>query len=242
MQRCPVLPPLAQFLLSEFGWRTAYVALGVLTFVVTLPAALVATRNAAGSVRRFAAPLRIGPMLFTRAYVLMALIFVLPQLTTLDSAPLANTLCELLAASIRPALASSAADSIAATIRQRATAEIDARLRDPALSVEQIHRAVGVSRSRLYEALEPFGGVSAVIQERRLRASRIALQQPANIGEVARTLGFTSSSHFSAAFRRRFGCRPRDVMLSGAGVAPLNALADTEGETPWVDWIRTLWD
>lgn len=73
-----VLPPLAQFLLSEFGWREAYVALGALTLLVTLPAALVATRNASGPVRRgAAAALPIGPMLRTRAYFLMAATFVL---------------------------------------------------------------------------------------------------------------------------------------------------------------------
>ena len=73
-----VLPPRAQFLLSEFGWREAYVALGALTLAVTLPAALVATRNASGPVRRDAvAALSIAPMLRTRAYVLMAVTFVL---------------------------------------------------------------------------------------------------------------------------------------------------------------------
>jgi len=73
-----VLPPLAQFLLSEFGWRKAYVALGVLTLVVTLPAALIATRNASGPVRQDAvAALSIAPMLRTGAYALMAIAFVL---------------------------------------------------------------------------------------------------------------------------------------------------------------------
>lgn len=73
-----LLPPLAQFLLAEFGWREAYVALGALTLAVTLPAALVATRNAPGPVaRRMGAPLAIGAMLRTRAYRLMALAFVL---------------------------------------------------------------------------------------------------------------------------------------------------------------------
>ena len=72
------LPPLAQFLLGEFGWRSAYVALGVLTLVVTFPAALLATRNTPGPVRRRAGPaLPIAPMLRTRASGLMAIAFVL---------------------------------------------------------------------------------------------------------------------------------------------------------------------
>lgn len=78
-----VLPPLAQFLLSEFGWRTAYVALGVLTFVVTLPGVLLATRNVPGPVRRrSAAVLQIGAMLRTRAYILMSVAFVLLGVVT----------------------------------------------------------------------------------------------------------------------------------------------------------------
>ncbi len=73
-----VLPPLAQFLLADFSWRTAYVVLGALTLLVTLPAALVATRDAAGPLPRFTgAVLPIVPMLFTRAYLLMAVVFTL---------------------------------------------------------------------------------------------------------------------------------------------------------------------
>ena len=84
-----VLPPLAQFLLGDFGWRTAYVALGGLTFVVTLPAALLATRNVPGPVsRRAGSALLIGAMLRTRAYVLMAVAFVL--LGTVSVGVLAN--------------------------------------------------------------------------------------------------------------------------------------------------------
>lgn len=72
-----VLPPLAQFLLSEFGWRTAYVVLGALTFVVTMPAALLATRNASGPVRsRAKEALSITPMLRSRAFILMGINFV----------------------------------------------------------------------------------------------------------------------------------------------------------------------
>lgn len=78
-----ILPPLAQFLLSTFGWRTAYVALGVLTFVVTLPGALAATRNVPGPVQRnTGAPLQIGAMLSSRPFVLMSITFVLLGVVT----------------------------------------------------------------------------------------------------------------------------------------------------------------
>jgi len=103
-----VLPPLAQFLLSKFGWREAYVALGVLTFVVTLPAALVATRNASGPVRRgAAAELSIAPMLRTRAYTLMAVTFVLLGLVSVGV--LANFVPMMVDHGFTPAVAASIA-------------------------------------------------------------------------------------------------------------------------------------
>lgn len=73
------LPPLATMLVTSFGWREAYAALGLLTLVVTFPAALVATRGLAGPARRpgAAASLPIGPLLTTRAYVLVCVAFTL---------------------------------------------------------------------------------------------------------------------------------------------------------------------
>lgn len=74
-----VLPPLATRLVADFGWREAYAALGLLTLVVTLPAALVATRGVAGPPRSPGAGARvwIGPLLATRAYVLVCVAFTL---------------------------------------------------------------------------------------------------------------------------------------------------------------------
>ncbi len=84
-----VLPPLADFLVREVGWRGAYLALGGLTFVITLPAALLATRNVTRPVRnRAGSTPSIGAMLGTRAYLLMAGVFVL--LGTVSVGVLAN--------------------------------------------------------------------------------------------------------------------------------------------------------
>lgn len=103
-----VLPPLAQFLLSEFSWRTAYVALGVLTLVVTLPGVLLATRNVPGPVRRSnAAPLQIGAMLRTRAYILMSVAFVLLGVVTVGV--LANFVPMMVDHGFTPAAAASIA-------------------------------------------------------------------------------------------------------------------------------------
>lgn len=72
------LPPLAQFLVARLGWREAFAVLGALTLVVTLPAALVATRGARGPALRAAAPrMPVLPFIKTRAFVVMCLIFLL---------------------------------------------------------------------------------------------------------------------------------------------------------------------
>ena len=85
-----VLPPLAQALVSGLGWREAYATLGALTLVVTLPAALVATRGVGRAAPRAAgveqAP--VLPMVLTRTFVVMSTIFLL--LGTLSIGALAN--------------------------------------------------------------------------------------------------------------------------------------------------------
>jgi len=103
-----ILPPLAQFLLSEFSWRTAYVVLGVLTLVVTLPGVLVASRKVPGPVRRrTGAPLQIGAMLRTRAYILMSVAFVLLGVVTVGV--LANFVPMMVDHGFTPAAAASIA-------------------------------------------------------------------------------------------------------------------------------------
>ncbi len=74
-----VLPPLAQFLALDLGWRSAYAALGGLTFLFTLPAALVATQGIKAPVpgRSAKAVTSIAPLVTTRAFVLMCIIFLL---------------------------------------------------------------------------------------------------------------------------------------------------------------------
>ena len=73
-----LLPSLAQAFVGHFGWRFAYAAIGIITLVVTIPAALIATRNA-----RLPLPNRIRervalmPLIWTRAFLLMSGIIML---------------------------------------------------------------------------------------------------------------------------------------------------------------------
>ncbi len=72
------LPSLAQWFVGHYGWRTAYAALGLITLVVTIPAALIATRNA-----RLPLPMRmrervaIFPLIWTRSFLVMSAVLML---------------------------------------------------------------------------------------------------------------------------------------------------------------------
>lgn len=74
-----ILPVLAQLLVDQVGWRGAYAALGAITFLITIPMALVATRDIKRPVRRAAAQddQPLATMLRTRAFVIMCVAFFL---------------------------------------------------------------------------------------------------------------------------------------------------------------------
>ena len=77
---------------------------------------------------------------------------------------------------------------------------------------------MGLSRSALFRAFEPLGGVSAYLWSRRLSAVRLALRDATDarpIAELGYAHGFTSSAHLSRAFRREFGQSPREWRRSG---------------------------
>ena len=121
---------------------------------------------------------------------------------------------------------------------ERIRAFIDAHLTDPELSPVSICRELGVTRSTLYRAFSPIGGVITYIQCRRLEAARDSIAGSgtnASIAEVADTYQFSSPAHFSTIFRRQFGVTPRDARDVAVPANP-GALFDT-----WLDVLsRTL--
>ncbi len=67
-----ILPALSQHLISSLGWRSAYLTLGGLAIFIGVPASLLATRNAAGSVARTTATVpavSLLPYVRTRAFL-----------------------------------------------------------------------------------------------------------------------------------------------------------------------------
>jgi len=106
-----------------------------------------------------------------------------------------------------PAPASSPATLVAAK------RYIERRLSDPALSPDEVARAVFVSRRALYGLFEQEGlGVAEWIRHRRLERCRRDLRDPAlselTIARIAAEHGFRNAEHFSRAFRAAYGCSP----------------------------------
>ncbi|WP_186073860.1 helix-turn-helix domain-containing protein [Burkholderia gladioli] len=102
---------------------------------------------------------------------------------------------------------------LAPMLRTQAMAFIERNLPDPDLDAEMICRAVGISRTALYELFVSSGGVARHVRARRLDESMRRLRASATgpkerIAEIAYGLGFASESSFSRSFRDRFGCAP----------------------------------
>jgi AraC-like DNA-binding protein len=99
-----------------------------------------------------------------------------------------------------------------------------ARLRDPGLTVAAIAAHLHTSVSTLHRAFagEP-QSIAEWIWAERLDAVRADLCDPAlrhrTIGDLAFSWGFTDASHFSRAFRARFGRTAREVRHAAGATA-----------------------
>jgi AraC-like DNA-binding protein len=96
---------------------------------------------------------------------------------------------------------------------ERAAAFIAAALADPDLTPSQVASAQHISRRSLDAIFAQHGWtITRWIWEQRLSAASAALRAPAHahrsLLDIAIAHGFTSSSHFSRAFRARFGLTP----------------------------------
>ncbi|MBB4000688.1 AraC family transcriptional regulator [Aureimonas pseudogalii] len=103
-------------------------------------------------------------------------------------------------------------------IRRRVERHIQQNLAATDLSPKSISEKLGITRSTLYRAFSPIGGIAAVISEHRLDTARAILFHPEDhrsISEIANLLGYRSTATFSKAFNRRFGCYPRVARATG---------------------------
>ncbi|MDD4796849.1 MAG: AraC family transcriptional regulator [Eubacteriales bacterium] len=81
-----------------------------------------------------------------------------------------------------------------------------------AITVEDIARQVGLSRSQLFRVFKAKYGHSvkeALVGYRLDTARRMLQGSPYTVTQICYSCGFTDLNHFSKMFRRRYGCSPR---------------------------------
>lgn len=84
---------------------------------------------------------------------------------------------------------------------------------DPNLSPDQLSRALGVSRTKLYKDLNGIDGqsLSDYVRNYRLeKAAQLLLTSGMNVQEVMNEVGFVNSSHFTKVFKLKFGMTPTE--------------------------------
>jgi len=134
-----------------------------------------------------------------------------PTLTDEEGARLGETFLDLLVLALSagcpgkvPAIRLSAASPAA---RQ----SIEQRLGSPALTIANLCRELGISRTTLHRLFEADGGVQAYIRRRRLDSVRLALADPAGVEPIcalAERFAFSDAPHLSRLFRARYGLTP----------------------------------
>lgn len=120
---------------------------------------------------------------------------------------------------IQPTRAAQAETEIVTRVRQA----IEARLGDENLTVEDVAAALGMSRSTLHRRLRDAADQTPTALLRSIRLTHAAALLRAasgTVGEVAYAVGFKSVSHFSHAFRARYGVSPSAYGERQADAAP----------------------
>ncbi|KQV66409.1 helix-turn-helix domain-containing protein [Rhizobium sp. Root1220] len=150
----------------------------------------------------------------------------LPMLTQSDLPGLAAATRAMILACVSPCAdhIEAAEGPIANVLLERARQLVRSRLLDPKLGSELVRRELGISRTRLYNLFEPFGGVMHYIQHRRLLSAYAALTDPNDrrlIFQIAEECGFSDGAEFSRAFKRAFGDSPSEVRHRGGGGIPI---------------------
>ena len=135
----------------------------------------------------------------------------LPNLAQSQTRVVARALRDLLVACLAAGAEPCWATQDESGVLHRARHYIDSNLAS-ALTVAEVARAMGVSRSRLYRIFSEAGGVERFIMRRRLHRARAMLAHGIGprpgIAEVAHATGFASTTHFSRTFKAEFAMTP----------------------------------
>ena len=104
-----------------------------------------------------------------------------------------------------------------ADFMQRLTAEIESRLSDSEMDIEQLATQLGMSRAGLYRKIKAYTGQSPVALVRHVRlhkAQQLLEKGDATIQEIAYEVGFANPSYFTKCFKDEFGMSPVEYQKS----------------------------
>ncbi len=95
--------------------------------------------------------------------------------------------------------------------------QLDELAFQPAFSLDDLSKQLGLSRSGLYRKMTTLTGLSAnnFLKEFRLqKALKLIRSKQGNVTEVAYESGFGSNSYFTRTFHKRFGSNPNQLLKS----------------------------
>jgi AraC-like DNA-binding protein len=105
---------------------------------------------------------------------------------------------------------------------ERVTRAIEEHLEDESFNVEELGRAVGLSRAQLHRKLRALTNKAPneLIRSFRLqRAAELIRQESGTFAEIAYHVGFGSQAYFTRCFQEEFGRTPSEYRKNAAGPA-----------------------
>ncbi|WP_346911718.1 helix-turn-helix domain-containing protein, partial [uncultured Roseibium sp.] len=149
-------------------------------------------------------------------HYLAALGGVLPGISNQDAPTVASTTIAMIRACVsrHPDEIAAASHPMRATRLDMARKHVDAHLKAPELSSDHIRSVLGLSKRRMQDLFEGYGGVQNYIRTRRLNGCYQAIlsdQEDRPIMKIAEDYGFSNSAHFSRAFKAQFGWSPSEA-------------------------------
>lgn len=104
---------------------------------------------------------------------------------------------------------------------------VESNLENPEFDVEQLGRAIGLSRSQLHRKVRALTNQPPTMLIRSIRLQRAAellARRAGSVAEIAYSVGFSSQAYFAKCFREQFHTSPREYRDAGHNTVPSGAI------------------